>query len=103
MYSNHTNEIVMNDLKSVNITVAGRTFPIKVTSQEEKVVRLLETELNEKINEFQNTYPMRDKLDYVIMTMLTYTFDLKKSSLTIDQTVLNEKLNHIKTIMEDLD
>jgi cell division protein ZapA (FtsZ GTPase activity inhibitor) len=93
----------MDDLKTVNITVVGRTFPVKVTASEEKVVRTLEIELNEKISEFQNTYPMRDKLDYVIMTMLTYTFDLKKSSTSTDHQVLNEKIENIKTLMEDQD
>lgn len=103
MYSNHTNEITMDDLKTVNITVAGRTFPVKVTSAEETVVRALEIDLNEKISEFQNTYPMRDKLDYVIMTMLTYTFDLKKSSTTVDYQDVTEKIANINTLLGDID
>jgi cell division protein ZapA (FtsZ GTPase activity inhibitor) len=93
----------MDDLKTVNITVAGRTFPVKVTSAEETVVRALEIDLNEKISEFQNTYPMRDKLDYVIMTMLTYTFDLKKSSTTVDYQDVTEKIANINTLLGDID
>lgn len=90
----------MDDLKTINITIAGRTFPVKLTATEEPVAVTLETELNERISVFQKLYPMRDKLDYVIMTMLSYTFDLKKSS-TIDQKVLDENIDKIKNLLEE--
>ncbi|MBK6498520.1 MAG: cell division protein ZapA [Saprospiraceae bacterium] len=77
-----------DDLKTISVTVAGRTFPVKVTEIEESVVLELTTDLNEKIGEFQQTYPGRDKLDYVIMTMLSYTFDLKKSSVAFSRDAL---------------
>jgi cell division protein ZapA (FtsZ GTPase activity inhibitor) len=93
----------MDDLKTVNIVVAGRTFPIKVTLSEESTVRLLETDLNRKISEFQSTYPMRDKLDCVIMTMLTYIDDLNKSLLPVDYEALAEKIENIQTIIDNFD
>jgi cell division protein ZapA (FtsZ GTPase activity inhibitor) len=93
----------MDDLKTVNIVVAGRTFPIKVTLSEEPTVRILEADLNTKISEFQNTYPMRDKLDYVIMTMLTYIYDLNKSLLPVDYEALAEKIENIQTIVDNFD
>jgi hypothetical protein len=42
------------------------------------IVHDIEQDINAKIMDFQKTYPNRDKLDCVIMTLLTYTFDLKK-------------------------
>ena len=69
-----------DDLKTLNISIAGRQFPVKVTDQEVDDLRALEQTLNAKISEYQATYPGRDKLDYVIMTMLAHTFELKKSS-----------------------
>lgn len=104
MYSNHSSKITMpiDDLKTVNITVAGRMFPVKVTPEEEKIVRNLELELNDKIGDFQKTYPMRDKLDYVIMTMLTYTFDLKKSSI-VEQSLepLTKRINDLSALFDE--
>ncbi|MBK8888262.1 MAG: cell division protein ZapA [Saprospiraceae bacterium] len=49
-----------DDLKTISVTVAGRTFPVKVTEIEESVVLELTTDLNEKIGEFQQTYPGRE-------------------------------------------
>lgn len=93
----------MDDLKTINIVVAGRTFPIKVTLSEENSVRVLETDLNRKISEFQSTYPMRDKLDCVIMTMITYIYDLNKSLMPKDYEALAEKIENIHAIIDTID
>ena len=77
-----------DDLKTIKVTIAGRAFPVKVDDHEEKLVKDLEQELNTKILEFQNNYPGRDKLDCVIMTLLTYTFDDKKSDKPSDDNTL---------------
>ncbi|HRG41096.1 MAG TPA: cell division protein ZapA [Saprospiraceae bacterium] len=90
-----------DDLKTISVTVAGRTFPVKVTEIEESVVLELTTDLNEKIGEFQQTYPGRDKLDYVIMTMLSYTFDLKKSSVAFSRDALENRLQNIHHILDE--
>ena len=53
-----------DDLKTVKITIAGRVFPVKVTPEEDLIVRDLEEEINSKVNDFQHTYPGRGKLDF---------------------------------------
>jgi len=91
-----------SELKSVNITIAGRTFPLKVTSDEEKFAFNLEKELNEKITEFQNTYVSRDKLDCVIMTLLTYTFDKSNNDNNdqqLDTELINKKIHDITDLV----
>ncbi|MFZ1750160.1 MAG: cell division protein ZapA [Saprospiraceae bacterium] len=91
-----------DDLKTIKIIIAGRIFPVKVDAQEELRARKLEEELNQKVNEFQATYPGRDKLDCVIMTLLTYAFDLTQSSPVSDMVSVNEKIHAIKTMLQDL-
>lgn len=93
-----------DDLKSVKLVIAGRTFPIKVTSLEEATVKQLEEEINLKISEFQSMYPSRDKLDCVIMTLLTYTYDQQKSypTTTTDKPIL-DKLDEIKQTLASMD
>lgn len=66
-------------MSTINITIAGRTFPVKVTEEEIAIVQEIESEINEKINNFQKLYSSRDKLDHVIMTLLTYIYDLKNN------------------------
>ncbi|MBK8346912.1 MAG: cell division protein ZapA [Saprospiraceae bacterium] len=91
-----------DDLKTVKITIAGRNFPVKVTTEEEDTVRTLEVELNSKIMEFQSTYPSRDKLDCVIMTLLTYTFDQKNTSQPEDLKPVEDKIDAIKKVLADI-
>jgi len=91
-----------NDLKTMVVTIAGRKFPLKVTQSEEAVVADLVLELNTKVNEFQTTYPSRDKLDCVIMTLLTYTFDQKNPSENGETTQANSRIGAIKDILNDL-
>ena len=91
-----------NDLKTITVTIAGRNFPLKVTESEEVIVGDLVLELNTKVNEFQTTYPSRDKLDCVIMTLLTYTFDQKNPTESEDTTQASSRIDAIKVILNGL-
>lgn len=91
------------DLKSANITIAGRTFPVKLDMDEKDIVLELEQEINSKIMDFQKTYPSRDKLDCVIMTLLTYTFDLKKQMPASFQAEMGEKTQKIIQTLTEID
>lgn len=90
-----------NELNTINITIAGRIFPVKVTEEEKDDVTQLAGELNNKIAEFQRMYANRDKLDSVIMTMLTYIYDLrhnKNEDMTQEAQV---KVNGIIELLKD--
>ncbi len=88
-----------NELSTINITIAGRTFPVKVTEDEKPAVLALESELNEKIIHFQKTYSGRDKLDYVIMTLLTYIYDLKEKQ---KESVSDETITKVQSMLDML-
>lgn len=88
-----------NELNTINITIAGRTFPVKVTEDEKARVLALESELNEKIIYFQKTYSGRDKLDYVIMTLLTYVYDLKEKQ---QEPVSSEAVTKVQSMLDML-
>jgi len=60
------------------ITIAGKTFPLRITSEEAGWVQEMEEEINLKIEHFREEYAHLDKVDSIIMTLLTYAFDAKK-------------------------
>ncbi|MGB4838802.1 MAG: cell division protein ZapA [Saprospiraceae bacterium] len=91
------------DLKSVIMTIAGRPFPVKVDYDESFYVKDLEQEINAKIMDYQKTYPTRDKLDCVIMTLLAYTFDLRKGPTSVEQEEVTQKLQTIIEVLNDTD
>lgn len=67
-----------NAQKKINVVIAGRSFPVKVTVEEERAVRNIEKDVNSKILEYQQKYADKDKLDLVIMVLLTQAFELDK-------------------------
>ena len=93
-----------DDLKTIQLTIAGRIFPLKVNKAEERIAHEVEIELNAKISDFQNLYTTRDKLDCVIMALLTYVFDQKKSIGTEDKSlkVVESKVDTIQKILESI-
>jgi hypothetical protein len=91
-----------NDLKTIQITIAGRIFPLKVNRVEEQIALNVEQELNDMISSYQQQYASRDKLDCVIMTMLKLVFDQKKSVQQdiSDTDVILQKVDSINAMLE---
>jgi cell division protein ZapA len=75
--------------KKIDVTIAGRSFPVKVTEQEVNAIRKIEKDLNQKISDFKLKYKDRDKLDCVIMTLLTLAVERTEKEQTNTQ---NEEL-----------
>ena len=87
-------------LHKIDVTIVGRKFPIKVTSEEEAIVRNIEKKLNQQIHEFQLKYADRDKLDCIIMTLLTIAFDNAKEQKVTDHDGLAQKLSKIEQLVD---
>ena len=89
--------------KKINVVVAGRSFPVKVTEQEEKSVRNIEKDINSKIQEYRKKYTDKDKLDLVIMVLLTQAFELDKiQSLENDISQTHAQIDTLESILDQL-
>jgi cell division protein ZapA len=65
----------MGDMKSIDVMIGGRTYPLKVTEEEETLVLQVAHEINEKVRNLQNTYLQKDKQDCLSMALLTYAVE----------------------------
>lgn len=65
-------------MKSIEVNIAGRSFPLKVTDEEETLVLRVAEEINDKVKNLQNTYLQRDKQDCLSMALLTYALETAK-------------------------
>ncbi len=90
----------MSDLKKISIQIAGKTYPIKVTNEEEAFVRDIEKEINHKINQFQMNYANQDSSDYLSMTLLTYAFDLFKAKRNKEDALAITKLSDLEKSLD---
>ena len=66
------------DFLSLTVTLGGRPYPLRVVPEDEEPIRRIAKELNDKLTDFQETYPGRDKQDCLAMLLLIYAVDLYK-------------------------
>lgn len=87
--------------KKIDVTIAGRTFPVKVSEQEVAAIRQIEKDLNQSISDFNLKYKDRDKLDCVIMTLLTVAVDkAEQSASNPDSDEIHTQLEKINQLLE---
>lgn len=87
-------------LHKIDVTIIGRKFPIKVSSEEEVIVRGIEKQLNQRIKEFQLKYADKDKLDCVIMTLLTIAFEGSGNKTNPDTKEVENRLIQLEQLVD---
>ena len=68
----------MGDI-SIKINIADRVYPLRVSVEEEEVIRHAAKLINEKIKELQDNYAVRDKQDLLSMCVLQYATGMIKA------------------------
>jgi len=66
-------------MQRIDANIAGRTIPLKVTAEEEPLVRSTIDEINERIRQYQAEYAQKDTMDCVLMALLGYAVDYHKA------------------------
>lgn len=91
-------------MKSIEVSIAGRPYPVKVTEDEEQIVLDTVEEINQKVSDLQKTYRGKDKQDYLSMALLTYALDYAKNKSANDtMDAVRQKADSIFAILESVD
>jgi cell division protein ZapA len=62
----------MGELLSIKVSIANRTYPLRISAEEqEKVMRAAEN-INKRIKEFEDNYAVKDKQDLLAMCALQF-------------------------------
>lgn len=92
--------------QSITLKIAGKEFPLKVTSPEmEQVMRIAAEKINEKLTAYDAKFPGKELVDKLIFVALTETVSRlttqRKLSLELEQ----EKalLSQIECYMEKIE
>lgn len=85
----------------VNVTLAGRPYPLQVKASEEALIRKLVYDINEKVNSFQQTYPGKDKQDCLALVALVYAVENQKAQQQ-SAANLHPELDRIDTLLTRL-
>ena len=91
-------------MKSIEVSIAGRPYPVKVTDDEEQVVLDTVEEINQKVSDLQQTYRGKDKIDYLSMALLTYALDYAKNrSDNQNLEAISKQADDIFAVLETID
>ena len=88
------------NLKRIILTIAGRNYPVKVSDTEEPVMRKIEKNINDKLNDLQISYEGNDIRDYMSLALISYAFELHKTENSSEVKVLSNKLTQIEALLD---
>jgi cell division protein ZapA len=90
----------MSELQ-VKVTLANRTYPVKIESREESHLRNAARQISTKIREFENDFGLNDKQDLLAMTALQLVTELQSHTAKSDQA--EKHVNVMEQKLDDLD
>ncbi len=85
----------------LNITIADRTYRIKVAPKDEEAVRKTANLINQKMIEFKNAYAGKDMQDYVSMVLLWFMTEQQKDGQSLYE--LESLQNQIETLTNSVE
>ncbi len=95
----------MGELLSVKVSIANRTYPLRITKDEEEKVIQAAQSVNKCIKEFEDNYAVKDKQDLLAMSALQFASEAmghpKKGSKHQDNSQqLNEQIDHLSSVID---
>jgi cell division protein ZapA len=85
----------------VNITIADRTYRVKVASKDEEAVRKTAAIINQKMVEFKGAYAGKDMQDYISMVLLWFATEQQQSGQNLYE--LENVQNQIETLKNSIE
>lgn len=88
---------------SIKINIADRVYPLKVSTEEEEIIRRAAKLINDRIREYQDNYAVKDKQDLLSMCVLHYaTTSLKNErKVTTEDTEIAEKVYQLDDLLTE--
>jgi len=88
--------------RRINISIAGRNYPLNVPSADEEVLRKVGKQIDEMIKEFEANYTVTDKQDALAMCALRLGTDAKIKELNNEKIIKisNEKLLYLNSFLQ---
>ena len=85
----------------VNITIADRTYRVKVAPKDEEAVRKTAAIINQKMIEFKGAYAGKDMQDYISMVLLWFATEQQQSGQNLYE--LESVQNQIETLKNSIE
>ncbi len=91
----------MNELIAATITIADRSYRIKLNPEDEETVRNTVRIVNEKIIEFKTQFAGKDMQDYIAMVMIWLATEQQAGQkIVAPDKELGNKLNLLEALLD---
>jgi cell division protein ZapA (FtsZ GTPase activity inhibitor) len=100
------NPVLMGELNSVKITIGSRTYPIRVTKEEEAKVQEAAQVINKRLKELEESYAVKDKQDLLAMCALQFATEavghhIKHDKKNLKADAVSEQIDYLKLMIDD--
>lgn len=92
---------IQEEMIPVNITIADRTYRVKVAPKDEEAVRKTAAIINQKMIEFKGVYAGKDMQDYISMVLLWFATEQQQSGQNLYE--LENVQNQIETLKNSIE
>ena len=83
------------------ITIADRSYRIKLDPKDEEVVRKTVKTINDKIIEFKTLFAGKDMQDYVAMALVSYATEQNNNpAADVEKDNISDKLNLLERMLD---
>lgn len=62
----------MGEKLSIKVSIANRSYPLRITAEEQPKVMLAAENINKRVKEFEDNYAVKDKQDLLAMAALQF-------------------------------
>lgn len=73
----------MNEI-SINISIAGRKYPLTIAANEEQNIRAISKMINEKMQAYAEQFSLKDNQDALAMFAIELAIEYQKISLLLE-------------------
>lgn len=90
----------MNEI-SINISIAGRKYPLTIAAGEEQNIRAVSKMINEKVQTYGEQFSLKDNQDALALFALELATEYQKISLQLEASLeqTNKELFEIKQLL----
>jgi cell division protein ZapA (FtsZ GTPase activity inhibitor) len=89
---------------SIKVNIADRYYPLKVTPEQEEIVRQAAKLINDKLKALQQEFDVKDKQDMLSMTVLELASQLitLQNKNVIEDDGLTAQLQELRILLKDI-
>lgn len=94
----------MSELNSVKVSISNRSYPLRVSKEEEEKVVQAAQAINKRLREFEDNYAVKDKQDLLAMCALQFATEAMghhKQDKKSGQDDAADQVDYLKLLIDD--